>query len=166
MAGIGADELFLASDAAPIVNYTKNVIYLKDGNLIELRKGGVYHTMTLDNHAVNPEIQHIEWDAGALAKGGYDHFMLKEIFEQPETITNAMRGRLLIEEGTARLDGLNLVLPELRSIQRIIMIGCGTSWHAGLIGEYLIEEKAGIPWKWNTPRSSGTGTRSSTRIRW
>ena len=145
VAGIGADELFLASDTSAVVNHTKNVIYLKDGNLIEMRKGGVYHTMTLDNRIVNSEVQRIEWNAGALAKGGFDHFMLKEIFEQPDTITNAMRGRLLTDEGTARLDGLNLVLPELRSIKRIIIIGCGTSWHAGLIGEYMIEENAGVP---------------------
>ncbi len=145
VAGIGTDELFLASDASAVVSHTKNVIYLKDGNLIEMRKGGVFHTMTFDNRAVNPEIQHIEWNADALAKGGFNHFMLKEIFEQPETIRNAMRGRLLAEEGTSRLDGLNLVLPELRSIQRIILIGCGTSWHAALIGEYMIEEVAGLP---------------------
>ena len=145
VAGIGTDELFLASDASAVVNHTKNVIYLKDGNLIEMRKGGVFHTMTFDNHAVSPEIQRIEWNADALAKGGFNHFMMKEIFEQPETMKNAMRGRLLIEEGTSRLDGLNLVLPELRSIQRIILIGCGTSWHAGLIGEYMIEEIAGLP---------------------
>jgi glucosamine--fructose-6-phosphate aminotransferase (isomerizing) len=143
--GVGENELFLASDASAIVHHTKKVIYLQDGNLIELRKNGDYTTVTLDNKAVSTEIHHIEWDAEALAKGGYDHFMLKEIFEQPETIRNAMRGRLLVEEGAARLDGLNLVLPELRSINRILLIACGTSWHAALCGEYMIEEIAGIP---------------------
>ena len=143
--GVGENELFLASDASAIVNHTKRVIYLKDGNLIELKQNGAYHTVTLDNRSVNPEIQQIEWDAGSLAKGGFPHFMLKEIFEQPETIKNAMRGRLVAEEGTARLDGLNLVLPELRSIRRVILIGCGTSWHAALVGEYMIEQLAGIP---------------------
>jgi glucosamine--fructose-6-phosphate aminotransferase (isomerizing) len=143
--GVGEQELFLASDASAIVHHTKKVIYLKDGNLIELRKNGDYTTVTLDNKTVNTEIHHLEWNAESLAKGGFDHFMLKEIFEQPETIRNAMRGRLLIEEGAARLDGLNLVLPELRSIRRILLIACGTSWHAALCGEYMIEEIAGIP---------------------
>jgi glucosamine--fructose-6-phosphate aminotransferase (isomerizing) len=145
VAGIGETELFLASDASAIVHHTKKVIYLKDGNLIVLGKNGSYQTMTLDNRSVNPEIHHLEWDAAALAKDGFSHFMLKEIFEQPETIKNAMRGRLLVDEGTARLDGLNLVLPELRSIRRLILIACGTSWHAALVGEYMIEENAGIP---------------------
>jgi glucosamine--fructose-6-phosphate aminotransferase (isomerizing) len=145
VAGIGADELFLASDAAAIVHHTKKVIYLEDGNLIELKTGGEYSIVTLDNRSVSHEIKSLVDDAEALSKGGFPHFMLKEIFEQPETIMNAMRGRLLLDEGTARLDGLNLVLPELRSIKRIILIACGTSWHAGLVGEYMIEEIAGIP---------------------
>jgi glutamine---fructose-6-phosphate transaminase (isomerizing) len=143
--GVGENELFLASDASAIVNHTKRVIYLKDGHLIELKQNGEYHTVTLDNRCVNTEIQQLEWDAGSLAKGGFPHFMLKEIFEQPETIKNAMRGRLLLDEGASRLDGLNLVLPELRSIRRVILIGCGTSWHAALVGEYMIEQMAGIP---------------------
>jgi glucosamine--fructose-6-phosphate aminotransferase (isomerizing) len=143
--GIGTGELFLASDASAIVNHTKKVIYLEDGNLIELRKNGEFSSMTLDNKSLRHEIKHLDWDAEALAKGGFRHFMLKEIFEQAETVKNAMRGRILIDEGTARLDGLNLVLPELRSINRIILIGCGTSWHSALIGEYMIEENAGIP---------------------
>jgi glucosamine--fructose-6-phosphate aminotransferase (isomerizing) len=142
--GIGENELLLASDASAIVRHTKKVIYLKDNNIIELKMGS-YHTTTLDNHNVKPEIQSIEWDERSLAKDGFDHFMLKEIFEQPETIENAMRGRLLIDDGTARLDGLNLVLQELRGIKRIIFVACGTSWHAALTGEYMIEEVAGIP---------------------
>lgn len=142
--GIGEDEMLLASDASAIVRHTKKVIYLKDNNLIELRQG-VYHTTTLDNKDITPEIQNLEWDAESLAKGGFEHFMLKEIFEQPQTIKNALRGRLLIEDGTARLDGLNLVLQELRGIQRIIFVACGTSWHAALVGEYMIEDLAGIP---------------------
>lgn len=142
--GIGKDELLLASDASAIVRHTNQVIYLKDNNLIELKLDG-FNTTTLDNRKISPEIQKLEWDATALAKGGFDHFMLKEIFEQPETIENAMRGRLLVEEGTARLDGLNLVLQELRGINRIIFVACGTSWHAALTGEYMIEDIAGIP---------------------
>lgn len=142
--GIGESELLLASDASAIVRHTNQVIYLKDNNLIELKPDGFY-TTTLDNRKINPEIQMLDWDASSLAKGGFEHFMLKEIFEQPETIENAMRGRLLIEDGTARLDGLNLVLQELRGIKRLIFVACGTSWHAALAGEYMIEEIAGIP---------------------
>ncbi len=142
--GVGDDEYILASDASAIVAHTKRVIYLKDNNLVELSPEN-HRTTTLDNRTITCEIQDLEFDAGVLAKGGYDHFMLKEIFEQPETIENAMRGRLLREEGTARLDGLNLVLPELRRIQRIILVACGTSWHAALVGEYMMEELAGIP---------------------
>lgn len=142
--GIGEDEMLLASDASAIVRHTKKVIYLKDNNLIELKQGA-YHTTTLDNKSVTPEIHSLEWDAEALAKGGFSHFMLKEIFEQPQTIENALRGRLLVDEGTARLDGLNIVLQELRGIERIIFVACGTSWHAALVGEYMIEDIAGIP---------------------
>jgi glucosamine--fructose-6-phosphate aminotransferase (isomerizing) len=137
-------ELLLASDASAIVRHTNQVIYLKDNNLIELCPDG-FNTTTLDNHKINPEIQMLDWDASSLAKGGFEHFMLKEIFEQPETIENAMRGRLLVEDGTARLDGLNLVLQELRGIKRLIFVACGTSWHAALVGEYMIEDIAGIP---------------------
>jgi len=142
--GLGDGEHFLASDASAIVAYTKDVIYLKDNNLIEMTPAE-YSITTLDNKKINAEVHKIEWSADALAKGGFDHFMLKEIFEQPETILNAMRGRLLTHEGAARLDGLNLVLPELREIRRIIFVACGTSWHAALVGEYMIEEVAGIP---------------------
>ena len=142
--GIGENELFLASDASAIVRHTRKVIYLKDNNLIEL-KHGEFNTTTIDNRKVNPEIQNLDGDTEALVKGGFPHFMLKEIFEQPDTITNAMRGRLLVDEGAARLDGLNLVLQELRGINRIIFVACGTSWHAALVGEYMIEEVAGIP---------------------
>jgi len=144
VAGVGEGEMFLASDASAIVAHTKNVIYLKDNTLIELTCND-FNTITLDNQKISSEIQTIEWNADALAKGGFDHFMLKEIFEQPETIYNAMRGRLLVNEGVSRLDGLNLVLPELRSIRRILFVACGTSWHAALVGEYMIEEIAGIP---------------------
>jgi glucosamine--fructose-6-phosphate aminotransferase (isomerizing) len=142
--GVGENEMLIASDASAIVRHTKKVIYLKDNNIIKLHADS-YSITSLDNIKINAEIHNIEWDAEALAKGGFDHFMLKEIFEQPDTIENAMRGRLLISDGTARLDGLNLVLPELRGIQRIIFVACGTSWHAALVGEYMIEDIAGIP---------------------
>jgi len=142
--GIGEDEYFLASDASAIVGHTKKVIYLKDNNMVIIDREG-YRTTTLDNKTITHKVHLLDYDAQALAKEGFDHFMLKEIFEQPQTIQNAMRGRLLIEEGTARLDGLNLVLQELRRINRIIFVACGTSWHAALVGEYIIEECTGIP---------------------
>ncbi len=142
--GVGDDEYLLASDASAIVRHTDKVIYLKDNNLAILTPDS-YSTTTLDNKKVTHPIQTLDFDAEALAKGGFDHFMLKEIMEQPETIENAMRGRLLIDDGTARLDGLNLVLTELRRINRIILTACGTSWHAALVGEHMIEDLAGIP---------------------
>jgi len=141
--GVGDGEYFLASDASAIVRYTKSVIYLKDSSLVALSRQG-HTTMDLDKKVVTHEIQHIDYSAEALAKDGFPHFMLKEIFEQPDTIRNAMRGRLLVEEGNARLDGLNLVLQQLRQINRIIIAACGTSWHAALVGEYMIEELAGV----------------------
>jgi len=141
--GLGDHEFYLASDASAIVRYTKRVIYLKDDNLVVLNRD-THQVMTLEKKPITHEIHQIDYDAVSLAKGGYEHFMLKEIFEQPETITNAMRGRLIIEDGAARLDGLNLVLQELRKINRIIIAACGTSWHAALVGEYMIEEVAGV----------------------
>ncbi|MBD3391105.1 MAG: glutamine--fructose-6-phosphate transaminase (isomerizing) [Chitinivibrionales bacterium] len=142
--GIGDDEYILASDTSAIVRHTNQVIYLKDNNLVVLSADG-YSTTTLDNRHVSCEVQTLEYGAEALAKDAYDHFMLKEIMEQPETIRNAMRGRLLVDDGAARLDGLNLVLNELRRIDRLILVACGTSWHAALAGEYIIEDMAGIP---------------------
>src|SRR5690554_6391032 len=142
--GVGDDEMLLASDASAIVQHTKKVIYLKDNNLIELRHG-FFNTTTVDKRKINPEIHSLDWDANALAKGGFEHFMLKEIFEQPDTIRNAMRGRLLVNDCTARLDGLNLVLQELRAINRLIVVACGTSRHAVLAREYLIDPLVGIP---------------------
>ena len=141
--GIGDGEYYLASDASALVRHTKRVVYLKDNDMVVLTRTG-YETRTLDNKKTEYEVQQLEYDAASLAKSGFEHFMLKEIFEQPESIRNAMRGRLLSDEGAARLDGLNLVLQELRAIDRIIIAVCGTSWHAALVGEYMIEEVAGI----------------------
>jgi glutamine---fructose-6-phosphate transaminase (isomerizing) len=141
--GLGDNEFYLASDASAIVRHTKRVVYLKDNNLVEINRES-YKIMNLDKKAVAHEVHNIDYDAEALAKGHFDHFMLKEIFEQPETVKNAMRGRLIIEDGIARLDGLNLVLQELREINRIIFAACGTSWHAALVAEYMIEEMSGI----------------------
>jgi glucosamine--fructose-6-phosphate aminotransferase (isomerizing) len=142
--GLGDKEFFLASDASAIVRHTDKVVYLKDNNMVSLRSDG-YDITTLDNRQVSPQVQTLEFGAETLAKGGFEHFMIKEIFEQPETIRNAMRGRLTIEDGTARLDGLNQNLAELRRINRIILVACGTSWHAAMVGEYIIEDLAGIP---------------------
>jgi len=142
--GIGDGEFIIASDVAAILKHTKQVIYLEDQQMIVATPDG-FNTMTIENESVEHTIQEIEWDLGMIEKGGFPHFMLKEIFEQPETIHNAMRGRLIHGEGKARLGGLTLSEAELRTIRRIVLIGCGTSWHAALLGEYMIEEKARIP---------------------
>src|SRR5690606_25203483 len=143
--GIGEDgENFVASDAAAVVQHTRRVVYLDDGEMAVLTPDG-YHTVSLQGDAVSKEVIHVDWDLAAIEKGGHPHFMLKEIFEQPETLRNAMRGRLLEEEGMVRFGGLNLTPDELKAVKNITLIGCGTSWHAGLIGEYLLEEIARIP---------------------
>jgi glutamine---fructose-6-phosphate transaminase (isomerizing) len=141
--GIGEDEFFLASDAAPIVDYTQKVVYLDDNDMVTINGG--YRITNQARAEVRREIQNIDFSAEQVAKGEFAHFMLKEIFEQPASIVNSLRGRLLMDSGTARLQGLNLLQPELRSIQRIIIVACGTSFYAGKVGEYVIEELSGIP---------------------
>jgi glucosamine--fructose-6-phosphate aminotransferase (isomerizing) len=143
--GIGDNgEYFVASDAAAVVAQTRRVIYLDDGEMAVLTPEG-YTISSLKGGPVTKEIMHVAWDLEAIERGGYEHFMLKEIFEQPETLRNTMRGRLLEDEGLVKLGGLNLTPEELRACQSIVITGCGTSWHAGLIGEYLLEELARIP---------------------
>ncbi|RMH59339.1 MAG: glutamine--fructose-6-phosphate transaminase (isomerizing) [Candidatus Hydrogenedentota bacterium] len=142
--GIGENEYFVSSDVAPLVPHTRNVIYFDDNEMVVVRRDG-YRTMTLDARPVNKAIAEVDWEIEEIEKGGFPHFMLKEIHEQPETIANAMRGRMLIAEGTSRLQGLNLNLDSLRKIDRVILTACGTSWHAALVGEYLIEDLARIP---------------------
>ncbi len=142
--GVASDENFLASDVSAILKHTQKVIYLDDHEMVTVRRDG-FETKTIDNVTTNKEVHQVDWDLEQIEKGGFDHFMLKEINEQPETITNAMRGRLVYDEGIAKLGGLNLTDDELRSTKRIMILGCGTSWHAGLIGEYIIEEHARIP---------------------
>ncbi len=142
--GVGDNEMILASDASAIVEHTHKVIYLEDNEVIELEKDN-FKTYNLDREKIDKKIENVEWDIASIEKQGYAHFMLKEIFEQPETITNAFRGRALQETGSIRLDGLNMTPWELDCIERITFIACGTSWHAGRIGEYLIEEYARIP---------------------
>ncbi|MBE0460513.1 MAG: glutamine--fructose-6-phosphate transaminase (isomerizing) [Candidatus Aminicenantes bacterium] len=142
--GVGEDEMIVASDASAIVEHTRKVIYLEDGELVEIKRDG-FQTFDINKRIVSKHIEDIDWDIEAIEKQGFDHFMLKEIFEQPETIRNAFRGRVLPLTGNVRLDGLQMTDEELNSIEKIIFIACGTSWHAGLIGEYLIEEYARIP---------------------
>ena len=142
--GVGNDEMILASDASAIVEHTRRVIYLEDNEMLEIT-GKEYRTYDLQKNKKSKTVEDIDWDIALIEKQGYDHFMLKEIHEQPETIRNAFRGRVLPDLGTARLDGLRLTEDELNSIERIIFIACGTSWHAGLVGEYLIEQYARIP---------------------
>ncbi len=142
--GCGNDENLVASDVAALLRHTNRVVYLEDGELAEVTAKG-FSITTLDDVVVSPHLQEISWSLDMIEKGGFPHFMLKEIFEQPETLKNATRGRLNFDEATARLNGLNLQYDELRHIRRIIITACGTSWHAALIGEYLIEEFARIP---------------------
>ena len=143
--GVGADEYFVASDGSPVIEYTKKVIYLKDEEIAVIsRKNGI-QIRTLGNEEQTPTIQRIELEIEQLEKGGYEHFMLKEIFEQPTSIAGCMRGRLNAEEGWARLGGMTDILKKMIQAHRIIILGCGTSWHAGLIGEYLLEDLARIP---------------------
>jgi len=142
--GVADGEYFLASDVAPIVEHTRQVIYLDDGEMVVLSPDG-FHTATIEHERVDKPVHEVDWDLAQIEKGGYEHFMLKEIHEQPEAVRNGIRGRLQMAEGTARLSGLRLATEEMREIRRIIILGCGTSWHAGLIGEYMIEEHARIP---------------------
>ncbi len=142
--GLGEDEIIIASDASAIIEHTRKVIYPKDSEIVEI-KNNTCKTYNLDKHSIDKEVEEIDWDITAIEKQGYDHFMLKEIFEQPETITNGFRGRMLPHIGNVRLDGLQLTSEELGNVERVIFIACGTSWHAGLIGEYLIEDYARIP---------------------
>jgi glucosamine--fructose-6-phosphate aminotransferase (isomerizing) len=142
--GIGEDEYIVASDVAAILKHTRQVIYLEDHEMI-VATPDHFTTMTIENEYVNHDVQEVDWDLEMIEKGGRAHFMLKEIFEQPETIKNAMRGRLIPATGDVRLGGLNMSEDDLRGVKRIVLLGCGTSWHAGLIGEYMVEEKARIP---------------------
>jgi glucosamine--fructose-6-phosphate aminotransferase (isomerizing) len=144
LVAIGNGENFVASDASAVLAHTRSVVYMDDGEIAEVRPGDY---RILDLAAVEKEkvITQVDWDLATIERGGYAHFMLKEIMEQPESVRNTLRGRLLEEEGTVRLGGLNITDEELLKIQRIVITGCGTSWHAGLIGEYMMEELARIP---------------------
>jgi glutamine---fructose-6-phosphate transaminase (isomerizing) len=142
--GVGKNEYFIASDATPIVEFTDRVIYLNDDDVAVITRDQLT-LKTLDNDLLTPEITTLNINIGEIEKGGYDHFMLKEIYEQPRAIKDTFRGRLSAENKTITLGGLYTVQDKLENASRIIIIGCGTSWHAGLVGEYLIEEFARIP---------------------
>jgi glutamine---fructose-6-phosphate transaminase (isomerizing) len=143
--GIGKDEFFIASDATPIVEYTRDVVYLKDEEMAILKLGSDLKIKTIKNQDKTPYIEKLEWNLSALEKGGYDHFMLKEIFEQSKSIKDSLRGRVNLERGEVILGGISDYLQKMINADRIIMVGCGTSWHAALVGEYIFEEVARIP---------------------
>jgi len=144
LVAIGAGEHWVASDASAVLAHTRSVVYLDDEEIAVLRP---HEYRILDRTAAEKEkaVTHVAWDLGTMERGGYAHFMLKEIMEQPESLRNTLRGRLLEEEGTVRLGGLNITDEDLLKIQRIVITACGTSWHSALIGEYMMEELARVP---------------------
>jgi glucosamine--fructose-6-phosphate aminotransferase (isomerizing) len=143
--GVGKDEFFVASDASPIIEYTKNVIYLDDQEYVVMERNGELHIKTLGNIEKTPFIEELEMSLEAIEKGGFDHFMLKEIYEQPKVLEDAVRGRMSAEEGWIKLGGVSEYINRINKAQRFIITACGTSYHAGLLGEYLIEELARVP---------------------
>ena len=144
LVGVGENEWFVASDASPLLQYTRSVVYLDDGEMAVLTREG-YRVRNLVTARISKEVNQIDWDLAQVERGGYAHFMLKEICEQPESLRNTLRGHLLEEEGTARVTGLNLTDDELKQFERVIITACGTSWHSGIIGEYMLEEMARLP---------------------
>ncbi len=143
--GIGENEYFLASDASPIINHTKKIIYLEDNEIVVLRKEKAVQIFSLENELVDFTIEEVDLKLEEIEKGGFDHFMLKEIFQQHQSIFEAMRGRLNSSEGWVRVGGMEDHMDRIAAAERFILVACGTSWHAGLIAEYLFEELARIP---------------------
>ena len=143
--GVGNDEYFIASDASPIVEYTKNVVYIEDEHVAIIRRGEELKIRTIRDKEVTPYIQELEMELEAIEKGGYDHFMLKEIYEQPRSIFDSTRGRLNAETGHLKMGGIDEHEAKFKNAKRILIIACGTSWHAGMVAEYLFEEYARIP---------------------
>jgi len=143
--GIGKDEFFVASDATPLIEHTDNVAYLNDEEIAIIERGKKLKIKTIKNKSHSPYIQKLAMSLNEIEKGGFDHFMLKEIYEQPRSITDSMRGRLHLDDGIVTLGGIRDYEPKILNAKRIIIVACGTSWHAGLVGEYLIEDLARIP---------------------
>ena len=144
--GIGHnDDFYLASDASPIVEYTDKVVYLEDGNIAVIHRNKPLKVVNIQNRKINPEIQTVDINLGQLEKGGYPHFMLKEIFEQPECLTNCMRGRVNVSTDNVVLSAVSDYKKQLLQAKRFIIVACGTSWHAGLIGKQMIESLCRIP---------------------
>ncbi|SMO54812.1 glutamine--fructose-6-phosphate transaminase (isomerizing) [Fodinibius sediminis] len=142
--GIGDGEMFIASDASPIVGHTNKVIYLDDGEMAIVRKDG-YEVKTIEDIPLTKKVHELALSLDEIEKGGYPHFMLKEIFEQPRAVADCLRGRLNVENHSVQLGGLTDVIDRLAAADRLIIAGCGTSWHAGLVGEYLFEHLARLP---------------------
>lgn len=142
--GLGDGENIVASDASALIKHTRTVTYLEDSEVAVVTNDAVV-TKTLDDVKIRKSVEELTFELEQIERGGYDHFMLKEIHEQPETIRNAMRGRLFPQEGRVKLGGLEHVMDKLLNARRVILIGCGTSWHAGLVGEYMLEQIARIP---------------------
>jgi glucosamine--fructose-6-phosphate aminotransferase (isomerizing) len=144
LVGVGEKEWFVASDASAILEHTRSVVYLDDGEMVVLTRSG-YRVRNLVKEKIEKPVNQIEWDLATIERGGYSHFMLKEIFEQPESVANTLRGHLLEEEGNSWVRGLNLGDDLVKSFNRVVITACGTSWHSGLIGEYMIEEMGRLP---------------------
>lgn len=142
--GVRGEGYLVASDASALVTHTRDVVYLEDGEIAILGNEGL-RTVTLGDLEVSKEVERVDWEIEALERGGYDHYMLKEIHEQPEVVRNTMRGRLMADEGTVKLGGITLSNRELKQIRRIVITACGTSWHAALVGEYMLESVAHLP---------------------
>lgn len=142
--GVGENEYFLASDATPIIEYTKDVVYLDDYEVAVINEGKLSIQHLESTKETTPYIQKLEMELETIEKGGYDHFMIKEIFEQPRSIADSMRGRLRADDAHLQLGGLNDYLDKLAQADRVVIVGCGTSWHAGLVAEYMFEELARI----------------------
>ncbi|MEI8136882.1 MAG: glutamine--fructose-6-phosphate transaminase (isomerizing) [Bacteroidota bacterium] len=143
--GIGDEDFFVASDASPIIEYTKNVVYLEDEEVAILRRGQEIKIRNLKDKVITPYVQQLTLEIESIEKGGYDHFMLKEIYEQPRSVLDSMRGRLRAQEGEIKMGGIVDHEKKFEKAKRIIFVACGTSWHAGLVAEYLFEEFARVP---------------------
>lgn len=142
--GLGDGEGFIASDASPILRHTRTVVFLNDGEVAVVTPDG-HEIYTLDSRKLERKPEEIDWNAEEAQRGGYEHFMMKEIMEAPEVVRNTLRGRLIVSEGRAKLGGLEAVAEDLQAVKRVVIAACGTAYYAGLVGEYMLEEHAGVP---------------------